>query len=168
MPSVSGTDRNYTQMLNGTGTADKANQVYDAVFSDKSNDDLNVSDFFELMVAQLTNQDFMNPVDDTQYLAQLAQFSSMNAMKELSEYSKQNYVMSFLGKECTAAKYQIGGEVEQTTGKVTSVSLVDNDYKLTINGKEFALSEIMKVGDGSLAESGTDSDLTDESIDKTE
>ena len=136
-------------MLNSTDKTTTNNTVYDAVFSNEDKSEVSVSDFFNLMVTQLTNQDFMNPVDDTQYLSQLAQFASMSAMQELSEYSKQNYVMSFLGKECTAATYNIGGEVEKTTGKVTSVSLVDNDYKLTIGGKQFSLSEIMTVNDSS-------------------
>ena len=36
-----------------------------------------VEDFLNLMVAQLQNQDFMNPVDDTQYVTQLAQFAPL-------------------------------------------------------------------------------------------
>ena len=146
MDGISSTDRNYTNILNGTTSADK---TFDAVFSDKNQSDVSVSDFFDMMITQLTNQDFMNPVDDTQYLAQLAQFASMNAMKELSESSQKSYAMSFLGKECTAVKNNIGGEAEQTTGKVTSVSMKDNDYKLTINGKEFSLSQITVVSDSS-------------------
>lgn len=151
----SSTDRNYTNIFNGTST-NKTNGTFDAVFSNEDNTTLGVQDFFSLMVAQLTNQDFMNPTDDTQYLAQLAQFSSLTAMQELSQYSKQNYIMGMLGKDCTAATYNIGGEVEQTTGKVTSVSLVDNDYKLTINGKQFSMSEIMTVNEGSSSDTTTE------------
>ena len=81
----------------------------------------------------------------------MAQFASMNAMKELSENSQKSYAMSFLGKECTAVKNNIGGEAEETTGRVTGVSIKDNDYKLTINGKEFSLSQITKVMDSSSA-----------------
>lgn len=163
MDSVSSTDRNYTNILNGsTDKTNSADKVYNAVFSDKDNSDVSVSDFFNMMITQLTNQDFMNPVDDTQYLAQLAQFASMNAMQELSEHSQQSYAMSFLGKECTASKYNIGGGIEKTTGKVTSVSLVDNDYKLTINGKEFSLSQIMTVNDNDNASSETKADSKSE------
>ena len=55
--------------------------------------------------------------------------------------------MRYLGKEVTASVYNIGGEVETTTGKVTSVSLVGDDYKFTVNGKEFALADIKSVSD---------------------
>ena len=36
------------------------------------------------MLNQLSNQDFMNPVDDTQYMSQLAQIASMQAMQEMA------------------------------------------------------------------------------------
>ena len=153
MDGINSTERNYTNILNGTTSADK---TFNAVFTDKDKSDVSVSDFFNMMITQLTNQDFMNPVDDTQYLSQMAQFASMNAMKELSENSQKSYAMSFLGKECTAVKNNIGGEAEETTGKVTCITLKDNDYKLTINGKEFSLSQITKVSDSSSVSNGND------------
>lgn len=140
--------RNYTDLLNGTAKTTSSERLYNNVkFSNEDQSDVNVQDFLNLMVTQLTNQDFMNPVDDTQYLSQLAQFSSMSAMQELASFSKQNFAMSYLGKEVTASVYNIGGEVETTTGKVTSVSLVGDDYKFTVNGKEFALADIKSVSD---------------------
>ena len=38
---------------------------------------LGLQDFLKLMVAQLQNQDMMNPTSDTEFIAQLAQFSSL-------------------------------------------------------------------------------------------
>ena len=70
-------DRNYSSIINGGGTSGK---VYNAVFSDDDSSDLSVNDFFNMMITQLTNQDFMNPVDDTQYLAQMAQFATMQGI----------------------------------------------------------------------------------------
>ncbi|MCI1269226.1 MAG: flagellar hook capping protein [Ruminococcus sp.] len=142
----SSSKRNYTDMLEGkTSKTTASGKAYDAVFSNEDKSNLGVSDFFNLMITQLTNQDFTKPVDDTQYVSQLAQFSTLTAMKELSDYSKQNYILSLLGKNCTATTNNIGGEAEKTTGNVTSISLVDNDYKLTINGKQFSMSEITSV-----------------------
>ena len=105
---VSGVDseRNYTNYIDKTNSSGK---MYNAVFEDKDESDLSVSDFFNLMITQLTNQDFMNPVDDTQYLAQMAQFSTMQEMMDLCQYSKQNYVMGMLGQEVTVSNTKIGG-----------------------------------------------------------
>ena len=58
----------------------------DTKFTDKQTNDLTSQDFLNLMMEQLKNQDFMNPMDDTQFLSQLAQFSSMQYMQELANY----------------------------------------------------------------------------------
>ncbi len=71
--TATSSDRNYLDIINGTASTSKK---YNAKF-DNSDKDLSVQDFFNMMVKQLTNQDFMNPVDDTQYLAQMAQFVLM-------------------------------------------------------------------------------------------
>lgn len=136
-------DRNYTNMING-GT-ESTGKVYNAVFSEKDKDDLTVMDFFNMMITQLTNQDFMNPVDDTQYLAQMAQFATMQEMMDLCQYSKQNYVMGMLGKEVTIGKNKIGGQTENITGVVEKIMLEDNEYKIYVDGKPYDLSKVTQI-----------------------
>ena len=138
-------DRNYTDILNGASGKDPVKN-FDAIFTKEDNTSLGMSDFLSLMIAQLTNQDFTNPVNDTEYVAQMAQFSTLSAMQELSQLSKQSYVLSLLGN-CTVSENQIGGDVKTITGKVTSISLVDNDYKVTINGRQYGMSEITSVSE---------------------
>lgn len=137
-------ERNYTSMLNG-GTTGK---VYDAVFGNEEDSNLTVNDFFNLMITQLTNQDFMNPVDDTEYMSQMAQFSTMQEMMELCQYSKQNYVMSMLGKEVTIGKNKIGGSTDSVTGTVEKIVLEDDDYKVYIDGTPYDLSSITQISAG--------------------
>ena len=129
-----------TEETGGTG------QVWDAVFTDDSDNGVSVDDFLNLMVAQLQNQDFMNPVDDTQYVTQLAQFATMQQMQELATYMKTNYVMSLVGKEVTAARFSVSGELQQETGRVEKISLVNNEYAVYVNGKKFSLQQIMELG----------------------
>lgn len=129
-----------TEETEGTG------QVWDAVFTDDSDNGVSVDDFLNLMVAQLQNQDFMNPVDDTQYVTQLAQFATMQQMQELATYMKTNYVMFLVGKEVTAARFSVSGELQQETGRVEKISLVNNEYAVYVNGKKFSLQQIMELG----------------------
>ncbi|HET6784663.1 MAG TPA: flagellar hook capping FlgD N-terminal domain-containing protein [Erysipelotrichaceae bacterium] len=112
---------------------------------EENKDQVSVESFLELMVAQLQNQDFTNPVDDTQYVAQLAQFATMQAMQELNYFSKSNYVMSMVGKEVTASRITIGGNMETVTGVVTKISLVDNEFGVFIGDEMFSLSQIMEI-----------------------
>lgn len=146
MSGVNGVDsgRNYENIINSAGK-EKTDNVYgDAIFSDSSEDSLTVDDFFSLMIAQLTNQDFMNPVDDTQYLAQLAQFSTMQEMKELATYSKINYATSLIGKNVTVSTNDTSGTL--VTGVVDRVSTKNDTYYVQVNGKDYTLSQITSFG----------------------
>lgn len=116
------------------------------VFTDKQSTGVTADDFLKLMVAQFQNQDFMNPVDDTQYVAQLAQFATMQQMQELASYSKQNYVLSLIGQTVTAAKFKVNGEIDSVTGPIDRISLVDNEYLVYIGDKSFSLEQIMEIG----------------------
>lgn len=113
-------------------------------------EDVSVQDFLQLMIAQLRNQDFTNPVDDTQYVSQLAQFATMQQMQELAYYSKTNYTLGLVGKTVTVASYSLGGNVNKDVGPVEKVALVNNEYLVTVNGKSYKLNQIMSVGEGSV------------------
>ncbi len=106
-----------------------------------------VDDFLNLMVAQLSNQDFMNPVDDTQYITQMAQFATMQSMQELSHYSQNSYVAGLVGKNVTVASLGVGGSVSKDSGIVSSVNITGDGYTITVNGKQYELSQIMSIAD---------------------
>lgn len=106
---------------------------------------VSVDDFLNLMVAQLRNQDFMNPVDDTQYVTQLAQFATMQQMQNMAHYMQTNYVMSYVGKYVTAAQIGPKGELIKETGRVDRLSLVNNEFHVYVNGKRFTLEQIMEI-----------------------
>ncbi|MDL2293593.1 fibronectin type III domain-containing protein [Ruminococcaceae bacterium OttesenSCG-928-D13] len=116
-----------------------------------------VDDFLNLMIAQMTNQDFMNPADDSQYVTQMAQFATMQSMQELSYYSQTSYVSSLVGKTVTVASLGLGGSVKSETGVVTSISLSNNEYLITVNGKQYELNQIMNIN--STGNSVTQTDL---------
>lgn len=135
-----------TRESTGTSETESTGQAWNAVFTDNSDNGVSVDDFLNLMVAQLQNQDFMNPVDDTQYVTQLAQFATMQQMQEMATYMKTNYVMSLVGKEVTAARFSVSGELQKETGRVEKISLANNEYAVYVNGKKFSLQQIMELG----------------------
>ena len=47
--------------------------------------DANRDMFFKLLVAQIQNQDPLNPMDPTQFVSQLAQFSSMEQLLQIRQ-----------------------------------------------------------------------------------
>ncbi len=154
--SVQDSYRNYLEQKkygDTTGAVDfsgadetQKTQKWDAVFVDKDDNGLNMDSFLKLMVTQLTNQDFMNPVDDTQFVTQMAQFSTLQAMSEMSSNMKNNYMLSLIGQEVTCAKFNVSGNLVKETGKVERVTLADDEFALYVNGEKFTLSQIMELG----------------------
>jgi flagellar basal-body rod modification protein FlgD len=51
----------------------------------KKNDELNRTDFLNLLIAQLQNQDPMNPMESADFSAQLAQFSSLEQLMQINQ-----------------------------------------------------------------------------------
>ena len=159
--TATSSDRNYLDIINGTASTSKK---YNAKF-DNSDKDLSVQDFFNMMVKQLTNQDFMNPVDDTQYLAQMAQFATMQEMMDLCNFSKQNYVMDMLGKEVTLDSYEIGGDTKQITGKVDKIGIENNEYKIYIDGTPYDYTKVKAINGEAVNKSVSDnSDAVKEAV----
>lgn len=128
-----------------------------AVYEDEAAKNVSIDNFLQMMIAQIQNQDPLNPIDDTQYVTQLAQFATMQQMQELAYYSKTNFITSMVGKDVTAAKATLNG-VQKTTGTVDKVSLVNSEYLIYVDGKSFTLSEIMEIHPSSVKDDSDSSD----------
>lgn len=133
-----------------TGTDSKTEEsqdtnTIDAVYGDASDKMVTMDDFLTLMVAQLKNQDFMNPMDDTQYVTQLAQISTMQQMEEMAYNAKTTYVTSLVGKNVVAAKFTVSGELKQTDGIVSKISLLDGKFVIYVDDEPYGIDEIMEV-----------------------
>jgi len=91
----------YVNQENGLGT-----ESDDTV---RSAADLNFENFLNLLVTELENQDPLNPLDNKEMTAQLAQFSSLEQniqqnehlekLANQSDYSQQSVALSYIGKE---------------------------------------------------------------------
>lgn len=147
MPDGISNDYTYTGGSQSTTVTDSAGvkKKINAIYEDESSQSVTVDNFLNLMIAQLQNQDPMNPMDDTQYVTQLAQFATMQQMQELAYYSRTNFVMSMVGKEVTVARSKVDGSIEEFTGPVEKISLVNNEYLVYVDGKTFELSQIMEI-----------------------
>jgi flagellar basal-body rod modification protein FlgD len=140
----------------------------------KNADIMGKEDFLTLLVAQLQNQDPLNPDDPTEFTAQLAQFSSLEQLYNLNESmtglttaqanSEKLAALSLIGKEVSyngssftydgtpiAVGYQLDGVATGVT-----LSLQDADGR-TINTLEAAGTELT-AGNHFITWDGTDQD----------
>ncbi len=110
-------------------------------------------DFFALLIAELKNQDPMEPKDDTEFLSQLAQFSSLEEMRALTE--TQSTLLSFqvaaqsaalLGRTVEAqVTDDTTGEKSTITGKVSEVNLSTSPPSLIVDGHKVDISSVTRV-----------------------
>jgi flagellar basal-body rod modification protein FlgD len=106
---------------------------------------LTMDDFFSLMVAQLKNQDMNNSMDSTQFISQMAQFSMVQALADLSTASSTAYGVSLIGKEVTLAESNDDGTINTHTGIVDSVNLYNGKTQVIVDDLSYDLSSVMSV-----------------------
>ena len=109
---------------------------------------LDSTEFMELLTIQLTNQDPLEPMKDTDFLAQMAQFTSLEQMQtlvggfsQLAELQNLTTAQSYLGRTVTLLD-----DTQQTIqGVVESVSQGENEVVLTVDGTEYPMSSVSRV-----------------------
>jgi flagellar basal-body rod modification protein FlgD len=112
----------------------------------KNNSELSMDDFFQLMVAQLKNQDMFSPTDNSEFMSQMTQFSMVNALMDMSELSSVAYSTSLIGKQAEVA-YISGGQMGTASGVIDAVNLFNGKAEVVIGGEAYELSNIMTVNE---------------------
>jgi flagellar basal-body rod modification protein FlgD len=110
--------------------------------------DLDKNAFLKLLVTQLKYQDPLQPADNTQFIAQLAQFSALEQMNNVAEgMNKVQQTSSFgaavqlIGAHVTAT----GADGQTVEGTVSGLQMADGVAKVSVNGQLFDLSQIVSV-----------------------
>jgi flagellar basal-body rod modification protein FlgD len=107
---------------------------------------LGKDEFLQLLVTQLQNQDPLDPMDNTQFVAQMAQFSSLEQMKNLFQVSQFQQGASMIDKDIKAEITDDDGTSELIYGTVTSARESNGDIYLTLNtGAEVNLDDVQAV-----------------------
>lgn len=105
---------------------------------------LGKDDFLMLMIGKLQNQDPMNPTDDTQFMAQMAQMTSLEQMTNMSVAMSQSQAFGMLGK--TVSYTDASGNVK--TGTVDRVVLNGSKVTLKIGADDVAPDRVSSVLNG--------------------
>jgi len=107
-----------------------------------ANGALGKEDFLHLLVTQMKYQDPLDPVDNSQMIAQMAQFSSLEQMLSLNESISSLQSVSLLGR--TVKAYAIDGSVLE--GKVVNVNLNSDTPILKLEDDSLvALKDVFEV-----------------------
>ena len=117
----------------------------------KSNGDIDKDMFLKLLVTQLKYQDPLNPASPDEFMAQTAQFTTVEKLTQLAEDSAN----AAIGQRMTTASALIGKAVSflsegglPEAGVVVSARITDqNEIMLNLGGgKEISLLEVKAMG----------------------
>ncbi len=86
----------------------------------KATNTLGKDAFMKMMIAQLQNQDPLNPMDGTAFVAQLAQFSSLEQMQNLN--TVMSSLPTYLNESSNAQMVNLIGNEATAKGNVINVS----------------------------------------------
>ena len=125
------------------------------------NNELGKDEFLKLLVTQMQYQDPMEPMDNSQMIAQLAQFSALEAMNNLSNSFALNQAYSMIGKWIIGIQRVSGeGTVYEVSGRVDSAGIVDGKPYVMVGASQVWAEDIGQVFDESVVNGDLSSLLT--------
>jgi flagellar basal-body rod modification protein FlgD len=112
----------------------------------KANAALDKNDFLKILITQLSHQDPTQPMDDKAFISQMAQFSSLEQMSNMSEGLTK--VADLISR--SQAVSLLGSAVEIGSGESTVSGIVEavtsgSFPQVLVNGQYYDFSQVQKV-----------------------
>lgn len=109
---------------------------------------LGQEDFLKLITVQMTKQDPMKPMEDTSFIAQMAQFTSLEQTNNLVK----EFGLMRSSADLSAASSLIGTQVTlqdssgtETVGVVTAIDNNSSSPRLVVNGTAYPFANLKRV-----------------------
>ena len=102
---------------------------------------LGQDEFLKLVLAQLTNQDPLNPQKDAEFIAQMAQFSSLEQSKAMFGEMERMQANTLLGRQVTLDD----GAGTRTQGVVTGILLEAGKPMIVVQNGIYDLQQVVAV-----------------------
>jgi flagellar basal-body rod modification protein FlgD len=102
---------------------------------------LGQQDFLKLLATQMSTQDPLKPMEDTAFIGQMAQFSSLEQSKSMQQDIESLQAGSLLGQQVI-----LQVEKDKTAqGVVEAVKLEAGTPKLIVGGKAYGMEQLLSV-----------------------
>jgi flagellar basal-body rod modification protein FlgD len=112
---------------------------------------LTQANFLQLLVTQMTSQDPLSPVSDTDMAAQMAQFSALQTAQATDGDMKILQANTLIGR--TVVVTATSGA--QTSGPVSAVQIQAGTPQVVVNGLNYDLSQILAIAPTSTTSTGS-------------
>ena len=114
--------------------------------SRKGNTELNMDDFLQLMIVQLTNQTIDDTMDTSEMMNQMLQMQMITTLANMNDISIQTYANSLVGKKVTIGVIQDNVLEERELFVYGTGSFNGQQVIFCEDGNMYYLSQIMAVG----------------------
>ncbi|MEH7155090.1 flagellar hook assembly protein FlgD [Neobacillus drentensis] len=129
-------------------TVSKNNSIYNNVKSFEQKSILGKDDFLRILTTQLAHQDPSSPLQDKDFIAQMATFSSLEQMTNLNKSfdkfagSQMSQYAAVIGK---GVSWTPDGATNPVTGVVTGVANQDGNFFYIIGNEKVPMEEISEI-----------------------
>lgn len=107
--------------------------------------ELGKDEFLQLLVCQMKNQDPLEPEKDTQFIAQLAQFSALEQMQNLNETAVNSQAFGLVGKAVVLNTKSTNGSITEVQGVVDYIAVKNGTAQLSVNGQLYSIDDLVEV-----------------------
>lgn len=109
-------------------------------------DQLGKDEFLKILIVQLQNQDPLNPMEDKDFIAQMAQFSTLEQMQNMGRDFQTLKAMNLVGRMIYGElNIENSSQVIPVLGRVDSARFADGRMFLQVGGYTLPLEDLVAV-----------------------
>ena len=132
------------QVINGKVYADYTS----GTSTNKGSDSLDKDAFLKILVAEMQYQDPLEPSSNTEWVTQMASFSQIEQLQDVTDTINEQKAASLVGKRIiVAASDNTNGEVNYVTGKVQCIEKKADGLYFSINDNLYSVDKLYAVVD---------------------
>jgi flagellar basal-body rod modification protein FlgD len=131
-----------TLAINGSDTSSQLRTIAEASSGTAASNELGKDEFLKILVAQMANQDPLDPASNTEFIAQLAQFSALEQMQNINASMNTLLANNMIGKDVCI---QPENSDELIYGKVEGVVTDGGINYLLVDGEYYAMDQVIAV-----------------------
>jgi flagellar basal-body rod modification protein FlgD len=110
--------------------------------------DLDKNAFLSLLITQLRHQDPLNPMDDREFISQMAQFSALEQMQNLNSTFGRFQAFSMMGQLVSGViRNPVSGSIIEVSGFVDSVEIRGSEAWLHVRAPGSEDTQLIKASD---------------------
>jgi flagellar basal-body rod modification protein FlgD len=126
----------------------KNNSIYKNIKPFEEKSQLGKDEFLRILTTQLSHQDPSSPLQDKDFIAQMATFSSLEQMTNLNK-SFESFASSQMNQYATSIGKEISwtptGSTSASTGVVNGISKQDGNYFYLVGNEKVPMNQVTEI-----------------------